>query len=61
MDKLYEVSPENYGNEESTFLPLFYSVLSVATLFRRNGDPFVGGYEGAINEGYVDRLYTTSI
>jgi hypothetical protein len=51
LDRLYEIAPENYGNEENMFLPLFYSVLAVATLFRKSGEPLVGGYEGAINEG----------
>jgi hypothetical protein len=52
MERLYDVSPENYGNDENMFLPLFYAVLAVATLFAKtdsNGQEY--GYEAAITEG----------
>ena len=53
MENLYDLSPEQYGNEENMFLPLFYSVLSVATLFAKNdGSGLEGGYETAIAEGF---------
>jgi hypothetical protein len=53
VERMYEVAPESYGNDENMFLPLLYSVLSVATLFKKSGDGIIDGvgYEGAINEG----------
>jgi hypothetical protein len=52
VERLYG-SPKNHTNEEHMFLPLFYAVLAVATLFKKNDDSYPGGYKGAINEGRV--------
>jgi hypothetical protein len=54
VDRMYEIPVENYGNKENTFLPLLYSVLAVATLFRKSGESLAGGYEVAIHEGSVN-------
>jgi hypothetical protein len=52
MENLYDLTPENYTNEENMFLPLLYSVLAVATLFQRgDGSGLDEGYEKAISEG----------
>jgi hypothetical protein len=51
VEQLYNSSPRNYTNEENTFLPLFYAVLAVATLFKKNDHSYPGGYKGAIHEG----------
>jgi hypothetical protein len=50
VERLYD-SPNLYTNEENMFLPLFYAVLAVATLFKKNDDSYLGGYKGAIHEG----------
>jgi hypothetical protein len=52
VERLYD-SPNHYTNEENMFLPLFYAVLAVATLFKKNDDSYLGGYKGAIHEGQV--------
>jgi hypothetical protein len=52
MENLYDMSPENYSNEENMFLPLLYSVLAVSTLFgKTDGSGLDAGYEKAISEG----------
>ncbi|KAF2665000.1 hypothetical protein BT63DRAFT_417543 [Microthyrium microscopicum] len=55
MERLYETPPEQYGNDENSFLPLFYAVLSVATLFAKDDGSGLEqtGYENAIAEGFV--------
>jgi hypothetical protein len=52
MERLYDIPLEQYGNDENMFLPLFYAVLSVATLFAKTDDSGREyGYEAAIQEG----------
>lgn len=36
FDRLYELSPEQYGSAETSFLPLLYAVLALGKLFSRN-------------------------
>jgi hypothetical protein len=36
MSRLYQVSPENYGSAETSFLPLFYAVLALGKLYSEN-------------------------
>jgi hypothetical protein len=36
FDRLYELSPEQYGSAENSFLPLLYAVLALGKLFSRN-------------------------
>jgi hypothetical protein len=54
LEHLYEVGPENYGNEENKFLPLVYSLLAFGTLYENGGGTGAkgvdDGYEAAIGE-----------
>ncbi|KAF2712963.1 hypothetical protein K504DRAFT_472475 [Pleomassaria siparia CBS 279.74] len=53
MERMYEVSPENYGNAENTFLPLLYAVLALGTLFsKKELELDQVGYESTIDEGF---------
>lgn len=52
LDRIYELSPENYGNAENVFLPLLYATLALGTLFSKDDgtlDP--AGYEKCIEDG----------
>ena len=51
FDRLYETSPENYAHEETSFLPLLYSMLALGTLFYRDTQSERQGYKSAIDEG----------
>jgi len=52
MERMYEISPENYGNAENTFLPLLYAVLALGTLFsKKDMATDEAGYESTIDEG----------
>jgi hypothetical protein len=55
FDRIYDVPPEQYTNEEHSFLPLLYIVMAVGCLFSDDGAGTldVSGYEGAIGQGYV--------
>lgn len=54
LDRIYEISPENYGNAENTFLPLLYSVLALGTLFSKSDTELdQPDYEANISEGYA--------
>jgi hypothetical protein len=58
LERLYELGPENYGNEENKFLPLVYSLLAIGTLFQKgDGNSLNEGYESAIADGCVSNLY----
>jgi hypothetical protein len=59
VDRLYEVPPESYGNEENVFLPLMYAVMALGTLFSKvdNGELDRKGYENAIAEGFVNTVH----
>lgn len=50
MDRIYETTPENYSNEDHSFLPLLYSVLAFGTLFKNDSTSAVG-YETFIDDG----------
>lgn len=53
LDRMYETSPENYGNTETTFLPLLYAVLALGTLFSKKETELDEiGYEASIEEGF---------
>ncbi|KAF2738758.1 transcriptional activator Mut3p [Polyplosphaeria fusca] len=53
VDRVYELSPENYGHAENTFLPLLYSVLALGTLFsKKDSELDEVGYETTIDEGF---------
>jgi hypothetical protein len=53
--RIYDIPPEQYTNEENSFLPLLYVVLSVGCLFGSVDDNTldVSGYESAIDQGYA--------
>jgi len=53
VDHLYETSPDNYNNDDHTFLPLLYAVLALGTLFSKTEDGELDrkGYGEAIDRG----------
>lgn len=54
LDRVYDTTPESFGNEESSFLPLLYAVLALGSLFTRDEiAPESKGYEIALDQGYV--------
>jgi hypothetical protein len=55
FDRIYDTPPEQFTNEEHSFLPLLYLALAVGCLFRGVGDSTLekSGYEAALNQGYV--------
>jgi hypothetical protein len=53
MDRIYDTSPENYGQAENSFLPLLYAVMALGTLFSRNDEALDKvGYEACIEDGF---------
>ncbi|KAI9872540.1 MAG: hypothetical protein M1830_001505 [Pleopsidium flavum] len=55
LDRIYNTPPENFGNEENSFLPLLYVVLALGCLFDKDEHSNLEqkGYESAIDQGYV--------
>ena len=53
FDRVYDVPPDQYGNEEHRYLPLVYSVMAVGSLFAKseNSKLEVEGYESATDRG----------
>lgn len=53
LDRIYDTPVEQYSNEENSFLPLLYIVMSVGCLFSDDGAGTldVSGYESAIGQG----------
>lgn len=53
LERIYDMSPDQYTNEENSFLPLLYIVMAVGCLFSDDGAGTldVAGYEGAIGQG----------
>ena len=53
FDRVYDVAPENYGNDENRFLPLLYSALALGCLFAKAETSIlqIEGYESAIDQG----------
>ncbi|KAB8072998.1 fungal-specific transcription factor domain-containing protein [Aspergillus leporis] len=54
LDRIYDTPPEQYSNEEHSFLPLLYIVMAVGCLFSDDGaGPLdISGYESAIGQGF---------
>ncbi|KAL4897172.1 fungal-specific transcription factor domain-containing protein [Aspergillus ambiguus] len=54
FDRVYDATPEQYTNEEHSFLPLLYIVMAVGCLFSDDGAGTldVSGYESAIGQGF---------
>jgi hypothetical protein len=54
LNRIYDIPPENFGDEESKFLPLLYVVLALGCMFNRpaTGDGHEGpNYQTSISEG----------
>lgn len=53
FDRIYDMSPDQFSNEENSFLPLLYVVLAVGCLFGTVDDSTLdlSGYESAIDQG----------
>lgn len=53
FDRIYDVAPEQFGNDENAFLPLLYAVLALGCLFAKNEKSMlqIEGYESAIHQG----------
>ena len=53
FDRVYDVAPENYGNDENRFLPLLYSALALGCLFAKSETSIlqIEGYESAMDQG----------
>lgn len=53
VDRIFDVPPDQFTNEENTFLPLLYIVIAVGCLFSDDGASTldVSGYESAIGQG----------
>jgi len=55
FDRIYNTPPDNFGNEDNSFLPLLYVVLALGCLFGKDEASNLEqkGYESAIDQGYV--------
>lgn len=53
FDRVYDVRPEDFGNEENRFLPLLYATMALGCLFARaeESELQINGYESAIDQG----------
>jgi hypothetical protein len=53
LNRVYDVPPEKFGNEEHRFLPLMYATVALGCLFAKaEQSPLQQrGYEGAIDQG----------
>jgi hypothetical protein len=52
LDRIYDIDPQRYTNEEHKFLPLLYIVLALGCLFSKC-ELQKSGVEHAMQEGYV--------
>ncbi|MCJ1384814.1 hypothetical protein MMC17_007932 [Xylographa soralifera] len=54
FDRVYDMPPDQYGNEEHRYLPLVYSVMALGSLFAKseNSKLEVEGYESATDRGF---------
>lgn len=52
FDRIYDLQPENYTNDDNMFLPLLYAILALGSLFSKDGRELDNkGYETAIDQG----------
>lgn len=52
LDRIYELSPEEYGNAEHSFLPLLYAVIALGKLFSEHDQGTESaGYDALTDEG----------
>ncbi|KAJ5326912.1 Transcription factor [Penicillium brevicompactum] len=56
LERIYDTPPDQFTNEENSFLPLLYIVIAVGCLFSEDGQGQgtldLSGYEGAIGQGF---------
>ncbi|KAJ6170600.1 hypothetical protein N7485_007946 [Penicillium canescens] len=54
LERIYDTPPEQFSNDENSFLPLLYIVIAVGCLFSDDGAGTLdlSGYEGAIGQGF---------
>lgn len=59
IHRIYDVPPEQWGNDENRYLPLLYAVLAVGSMFatRANSKLQHDGYDAAIDSGSVIRHF----
>ncbi len=55
FERLYNINPEQYTNEDQKFIPLFHSAMALGHLFGKDEQSGVNqeGYENAIEQGFV--------
>ena len=53
LDRVYDVAPDQFGNDENRFLPLLYSAMALGCLFAKAETSIlqIEGYESAIDQG----------
>ena len=52
FDRIYDLQPENYTNDDNMFLPLLYSILALGSLFSKDAQALdAKGYATAIDQG----------
>jgi hypothetical protein len=52
FDRMFELSPEEYGHAENSFLPLLFAVLALGKLFsKHDSDLDKASYETLIDDG----------
>ena len=53
FNRIYDVQPEDFGNEENRFLPLLYATMALGCLFTSSEESQlqINGYESAIEQG----------
>ncbi|KAI7103897.1 hypothetical protein KC365_g1409 [Hortaea werneckii] len=54
FDRLYNISADNYTNEDNKFLPLFHSAMALGHLYGKDDQSslYKQGYENAIQQGF---------
>ncbi|PGH14837.1 hypothetical protein AJ80_05763 [Polytolypa hystricis UAMH7299] len=54
LDRIYDTPPDQFSNEENSFLPLLYLALAVGCLFRSAGDSALDkfAYQNAADQGF---------
>ncbi|KAF2773194.1 hypothetical protein EJ03DRAFT_371615 [Teratosphaeria nubilosa] len=55
FERLYNISPDNYTNDDNIFLPLFHSAMALGHLFAKDEQSTLSqhGYENAIQQGFT--------
>lgn len=58
FDRIYDIPPDRYGDDENRFLPLLYVMLALGCMFNLgpldiDGEPPMHNYKASIDQGYV--------